>query len=581
MPFKWRIPVYQRHYAWDASEKFDPTHLFLETVEEQTAQRLDGKIPAPHYFGAMLVDNQTRKDVVTQTQLYDVVDGQQRLTTLNVALFALIAVAEEYSYGNDMQAQLAEYIFTDPSHNQPKLDPTNFDRKQYKQVLFEAYGELIPTAKGHDENYDKSKLVAAFKFFRESFANFIANYENEITSIEALQTTLLDGFELVLIVLKESDEAQKVFESLNNTPRPLTTFELIRNNIFYRAAKEEHGLDVELFKSQRWNQLEKRFWEDYPHRSKGSERSNHIEAYIARMLVAKQKQPILFNRFAIFKTYKEFAKGYKDVGVQAELESITKYVDLYKHLMFAEKNPVPDVDFYFYHYDVCDSMDFYPVIFIIASCCASAGEKQKMLNLLESYIIRRTVCRLTAGSYNKQAPILCNVLGENPDYDKLNKIIKASESKTSVFPDDKQVELGCLVGEFYKAKNLKHYIFSRIVSYTATNKAEKSTMDDLTLDHLIPQGWREDKKWRKVLSKFDEGTVDAKIHIIGNLTPMSRERNASKSNRSWKETKKLLKECDLKMTRDLAKNKKWDIDDIQVRSKDLSKTICEIWPYDL
>ena len=65
----------------------------------------------------------------------------------------------------------------------------------------------------------------------------------QTVTIDALIDTITNGFDLVLIQLKQTDEAQKVFESLNNTARPLTTFDLIRNNIFYRADKELSGSD--------------------------------------------------------------------------------------------------------------------------------------------------------------------------------------------------------------------------------------------------------------------------------------------------------------------------------------------------
>ena len=44
-PFMWRIPVYQRHYAWDATAESGPVHLFWDTVKEQTIARLEGKAP--------------------------------------------------------------------------------------------------------------------------------------------------------------------------------------------------------------------------------------------------------------------------------------------------------------------------------------------------------------------------------------------------------------------------------------------------------------------------------------------------------------------------------------------------------
>ncbi len=592
MPYKWRIPVYQRHYAWDAEEDFGPTQSFWEVVEEQAKKRLLAKSPGdkqphPHYFGAILVEN--KPEPLSSVQLYDVVDGQQRLTTLNVVLFSLIGLAAQKGHKKKVKDELAEYIFSDPSPDKrknPKLVPTNFDKDQYENLLYHVYDESKPKKRNRSEQYDKSMVVRACRFFNLCFERFAENNHKEDIEIliKVLQDTILDGFAFVVIPLEETDEAQKVFEALNNTSQPLTTFDLIRNNIFYRADKEERGLDEKLFKSETWQQFEVPFWEEFTNKKGGDK---HIEVYIARMLVAKQEEFILFK--SIYRSYKDFANNNPNImGVEQEIDFISEYVDVYKYLVGeTNKNPVSkNFDFgYFKSHHLLTTV-FLPVIFIIATCESIPEEKQRMIKLLESWYMRRSVCNLM-GDYNKQAPKLCKKLGSKPNYSKLDDFLKESDDDTRTFPRTERVESILYGLNFYARKKIAKHVFENIVWHTTSEtRNERRDIKGLTIDHIIPQSWEESEDWRNVLSAYDEGTITTKIHTIGNLTPMSRGTNSGKSNLPWiiengKGARCWLKESDLQMTRDLAEEKSWTIKDIDERTKKLAKIICEIWPYDI
>ena len=591
-PYEWRIPVYQRHYAWNPDDGFGPTQLFWEIVEEQACKRLNKKNVDPHYFGAILVENKNNRDEFPNIHMYDVVDGQQRLTTINVAMFAIIGVASQLDYRGKVQGKLAKYIFNGSSpdaREQPKLAPTNFDRTQFSNLLCSAFDQE-QLNQDDNERAQQSKIVQACNFFKEQFKEFIETRgnDNELAAIDALIDTIVDGFELVLIPLKKTDEAQKVFESLNNTATPLTTFDLIRNNIFYRADKAETGLDVRLFNSDRWMQFEDPFWEKKHGQRKDG--NTHVEAYMARMLMAKRKRFLPLSRNSIFKEYKDFAnlEGCKALDVKTEIKTISEYVDTYKYLVGeSNRNPLgADFEFGYFLFTWCKSMDFYPTIFSIVTCDVSVEEKQEMLSLLESYVIRRHICGLPSGDYNKQAPRICKELGNKPSCEKLDEFLKESKDATTrTFPGKKEISTGCLNNNFYKKdRNLKIYIFNKIARHTTTTRNEQRDTSGLTIDHIMPQTWTEKNGWKQASNQFKDEDIDRKIHTIGNLTPMSKGLNSQKSNHDWngeKGARSWLRKCDLTMTRDLSDKDKWDIDDIDKRSEELATTICKIWLEDI
>ena len=590
MPIQWKIPVYQRHYAWDAEEDFGAPQLFWNVVEEQAKERLNsGRPPPPHYFGAILVDDKT-KTPEEAINYYDVVDGQQRLTTLSVAMFALIGVAKSHGHAEAIKKDLEEYVFIVPQQKQPKLKPSNFDRDKYNTLLRTAYRTDVPEDWNIRDQYDKSKVIYATDYFYQQFRKFVNKHRQEDTtdSINSLRDALLDGFELVLIKLATTDKAQKVFESMNTTGKLLTTFDIIRNDVFERAADEQDGLDEQLFETDLWQQFEQPFWEDHPGiRGDGI---THIEAYIARMLMAKERKYILLNRNSIVKAYKDkYAVIPYRSAVEKEVEDISSYVKVYKYLVGApaSKNPVDDrLKFGYFMLSECKNLDFAPIIFVIATSKVSIEEMNRMMKLLESYVIRRALCGFSDANYNKQAPSICKFLETNPTYDKLHESLTSSDEVTSVFPTDKRVVEGCLNEPIYKSKSKKYlkYIFDCLAHESLDNKDEIRDIKGLTVDHVIPQSWM-DTSWKNYLNDrgFGDDVVESKLHTIGNLTPMSKGRNASKSNNPWSGAdgaQKSLKECNLKMTSALGKNDEWDIGKVTARSKELAEKIFDIWAYD-
>lgn len=582
MPVQWKIPVYQRHYAWDAEEDHSAPQLFWNVVKDQAQKRVDsGKVPAPHYFGAILIDEKSPEN-------YDVVDGQQRLTTLSVAMFALIGAAKQHGHAEKVKKNLENYVFVSVPSKTPKLKPTNFDRDKYNKLLRTAYRTDLPDTWNIRDQHDKSKVVYVTEYFYKNFLNFISKNSptDEYDSIQSLQDALLDGFDLVLIKLAETDKAQNVFESMNTTGKLLTTFDIIRNNVFERAADEEPGLDEKLFETEQWQQFEQPFWEEYPGRKDMG--VTHIEAYIARMLIAKERRYIYLNRNSIVKAYKDkYEVNPVTSDVEKEVSEISSYINIYKYIVDApaSKNPIAeDFEFGYFMFNECKTLDFVPVIFLIVTSNVSIEQKQNMIWLLESYVIRRALCGLSDSSYNKQVPSICRQLGPKPTYDRLHESLTSSNESTSVFPIDKRVTEGCLNEPIYRSKKYLKYVFDCLAYDLTDNKDEKRDISGLTVDHIIPQSWV-DTPWKKYLNdkEFKDDVIDSKLHTIGNLTPMSKGRNSSKSNSSWLGSggaQESLKECDLKITSALGKNKQWTVDNVTTRSKELAQQICDIWPYD-
>jgi hypothetical protein len=178
-PKRFVVPIYQRTYTW----KIEP-HLetFLEQIEANADERINGDGQFPHYMGAVLVVPRGTY-AFGRMAVLDVVDGQQRLTTFQIFLAVLRDLAR--TLGEQHTADLLGSLLLNPEGPQLrdtveryKLYPTAYDRKLYCDLIDLDYDGLRKSYS--DAFYGNGRvretaelLLRAWGFFREKAEAFI------------------------------------------------------------------------------------------------------------------------------------------------------------------------------------------------------------------------------------------------------------------------------------------------------------------------------------------------------------------------------------------------------------------------
>ena len=265
---RFMIPLYQRKYQW-GDQRVVP---FWEDVEAKASEVLEGESKFQHYMGALILAPIGENAQIGVTPRVQVVDGQQRLTTFQLFLAALREVARTHEC-TDIIAHAEGYIFNplkskdaDPL-TKFKLTPTPSDRVLFHDILENHYSEVRAKyqqcywGNGVPKN-TSLKALRAYELFKqriEQFTKFgpsdanddmedLLNDETDTNEaieirLEALLTAVLNRMKLVVILLGEDDDAQVIFETLNSKGEPLLAMDLVRNNIFYRAEKQDASID--------------------------------------------------------------------------------------------------------------------------------------------------------------------------------------------------------------------------------------------------------------------------------------------------------------------------------------------------
>ena len=240
------IPLFQRHYVWDREEQWSP---LWEDIRQKAFHRLsvsqrDGD---SHFTGAIVI--QQRQTNVDEVPKYEIIDGQQRLTTFQVILCVLRDMCKLYEFGN-IKGEIERYILNqgtlldDSDDEKYKLIPTEFDKASF-----------ISVADGHTGD-DNGQIHSTYNYFKSEIESYV-NRDRE--KMLALFRSILNDFSFVQILLDSGDEPEKIFESLNARAKSLLQFDLLRNNLFLRARIES---DRNRLYRDYWQHFESAYWEE-------------------------------------------------------------------------------------------------------------------------------------------------------------------------------------------------------------------------------------------------------------------------------------------------------------------------------
>lgn len=248
---RFSIPVFQRAYVWDGK---DCDTLWHDVI---TA----GQNDAEHFIGTILYlqDEQAAQQaraagVETAPQVLDVIDGQQRLTTVTLMLAALRNTLVQEAGPDEATARKieAKYLRVNGDY---RLALSEYDR----QTLFDIVDGITPPLPVKDEDAGAD----AFEDYEGSVA-VAANYHYFASKMAADgfdAQTLLRGLENLVIIsaeLEEGDAAQQVFESLNAKGMPLTTGDLVKNCLM---ADVPFAMQSRFF-SEYWKPIQTAFGDD-------------------------------------------------------------------------------------------------------------------------------------------------------------------------------------------------------------------------------------------------------------------------------------------------------------------------------
>lgn len=605
------VPFYQRAYVWTLEDQWE--QLWDDIRDKAEIRLAKGKL-TPHFLGAVVLEPQQREGLIGVDQFH-IIDGQQRLTTLQFALASLLLAlrtAASEAFGNIVTACLANgnpETMRDPAIEVFKVWPTFRDRTNYRSAMtaidrnqlrerfqphFTQGGDLRKIAMEHPP------ALAALWFFTSQFERWLGENEGQTSAVraEALVLAMLRDLKLVSITLDDDDDAQIIFETLNGRGAELHATDLIRNYVFMRADRE--AADAESLYDNLWCKFEGGYWNE-PQR-RGRLNKPRLEWLVHSMLQAEFHEEVDLAR--LYHEYRRFADGKQ---AQVQLTTLSGYANHYKELVSGVgATPIARFGRQITPYDVTT---LYPLALLIATSPPPDAEKSEMFGDLVSFLVRRAVCGLTTKNYNNFfLGTLRQLSTEGISPSVLRKSLRASSADTYRWPDDAEFRTACHSAPLYpgrfdaqRAKAFLAELEGGLRSAARTEEFGFANLDHLDVDHLLPQSWYaywplgdgsviavEEGSEVEVLARSGiemnsrQSAIAARqaaVRSLGNLSLLNLSVNRQVQNHPFKEKRDLfIANTNLRLNIPLISRTIWDEASIADRGKQLTDVAVKLWP---
>ena len=583
----YKIPKYQREYTWGINE-WD--QLFDDVITNE-----DG-----YFLGSYIcVSSQT----MGVSEL-EVIDGQQRFTTLSILLTAIYSKLnanrdnlddEDISNLTNIKKQLTYCPEKGVYRSKLKLQVQNFNLDDYLSLLSE--NNVVSDKLKRPNNAGNRRIYRAFKHFNKCIEEFIKDKAEEgITEIEAL-FELKDKFNEAIIVGIEVDshkDAYMLFESLNNRGVPLSAVDLIKNTLIATSEKSNQsevcyeewkialGYLTEEYSTQ------ERFFRQYYN----AFREELNKPFVDENSTKKYPLSYLATRTTLLDIYDQLIK--KDFNLF--LENLVKEAQIYSIIF----NNADEYKIYKEQLLDLERIQGAPSYILLLYILTKQNELNvsdeqilKIIELLIIFFVRRNLTDVpNTRNLNKIfMDIIDNIHELNGEavYNSIFNSLKECSASDELFeeklrgpiyednPDATRFVL-CSIEANHQTKEIYSDLWSR----------DNSNKYIWTIEHIFPEGQNIPETWVDMIAKGDQALarryLEEYVHTIGNLTITGYNQNLSnmsfdnKRNRT-KDGKDIGYKNGLFLNEDIVNEKDWTIDKIKNRTNKLVNILLDKYKF--
>lgn len=248
------IPRYQREYTWGQR---DWANLYDDVFDND-----------PGYFLGSIIVIQGEIDPKTNIVDFEVIDGQQRLTTISLLLTALYARINERPDAIDEDMQLDDVrplrnrLVLKSNKGMTRVVPQvqNHNQDDYRWILKEHAGLAVVMQR--PKYHGVRKMSKAFEYFYDRLGGEISGMgDDEAVRTLLDKSRLLCSAVLVQINVDSHADAYTLFASLNNRGVPLSAVDLIKNTLLAKVADAD-GDELDYYFEQ-WQEVLRNLGDDY------------------------------------------------------------------------------------------------------------------------------------------------------------------------------------------------------------------------------------------------------------------------------------------------------------------------------
>jgi hypothetical protein len=559
------IPYFQRPYRWKPEK--------VQRLQDDLLNLVDESADV-HFLGAVIIHG--RRGNPSDPKFYEVIDGQQRITTVFLFICAIIKVMSKHGLHDDAAGLFSKYIAitrqTGLSSNS-RLYSCKDDRAQLNSVIRDLLTDQALLAKIPHFNYvdlpvagqsSKGPLQrnyrAAVRFVEQQ-----AKEQPDLARVHALLDALVGRCTVVQIDVSDPASGPKIFDSLNSAQEPMTIGDLVRNEIFSRVANS-HPEQIETIDAQ--------FWQPFANGFKIDDKTNLFDEYFFPFglienpnlrkteVYAKlrEKWKTLQSPEQIIRSLERYQQAFLDLKTDENRQRLSPSLCRRFGRLYRAKAPTST----------------FPFLMQLSNALRDGqiGESDggKILDVLESFLVRRAICGHEPTGLHAVFKRLWQDCDGRPTSEGV--IARIRGHTTVTWPRDEEVRESICSRPLYEAGIVTHLLYSWCESVEG-ELPEFS--DELQIEHVLPQS--PDAEW--FTQGFSRESFETQLHLLANLLLLTQPLNASLSNRPYAEKRRHYDEdASFKATREFAREfTAWTPADISRRSQTLADWAVTQWKY--
>ena len=541
--YLFEIPIYQRPYAWGIEQ----TSELLEDLVNAMADEECIADVSPYFLGSMVVVEQPGN-------VYHVVDGQQRLTTLTILLSVLRGLAEDTSADDlDMFIWQQGNKFAG-TEDRFRVTLRENDREFFRNNI-QIPGKI------------KQFLTESNTVFKDSkkliFENAVHLWEElsnfDQTKRDCLASFLIQCCYLVVVISSDRQLAFRMFSVLNNRGLNLSPTDILKADVIGGIGGNADE-DLRSENALKWEKIEEEL---------GRAHFRELFAHIRTIYMKKKAQTTLDQEF------QEAVLVHVKDGQDFIDRILIPYKEAYQTVCFAEylgRESTEEINAYLNHLDRLDNFDWVPPALEFFRIHSNDS------NLLLKFI--RDLERLAYALYLQRANI-------NERIQRYAEIIGLIERKDDIFDQDSPLQLSnedktavieVLEGAVFPITRICKILLLRLDSLLADSGVTYNH-SVITVEHVLPQNPSTNSQW---LDWFSEENVrEYWTHRLANLVLLSRRKNSQASNYNFARKKSEYfqrKGCaPFALTSQVLESNEWTAEVLENRQSDLMNKFKEAW----
>lgn len=498
--FWFRIPDYQRAYVWGKDEISE----LIDDVNHASEHNSDGQ----YFLGSMVLRKCPRNDDGLSFEEHELLDGQQRLTTLMLMLACI-------------RDRTANVKLKDTSRKMLYQEENEWEnvpgRNRLVYEIRDNVGDFIEQFVKADAGTQSQELSSVAASKNLSLANMAAGMltihgclddEDRFPStgdFDRFVGYLLNNALFIYVATEDLDDAFRLFTILNDRGIPLSNSDILKAKNLGTVAKDSERVKWATY----WEEVEGELGRDEFDRFLSLVRTIYVKDKAREGLLKEfderiygSKPPLLALGSATF----EAVRGYKDAYDEAiQLDGLPPVLgNAYRNRINVMRRGLPATDW------------IPPVL--------AWYRKFKVRSLLD----------LVELIDNKFSADWIVQLTPTQRISNMNEILKAIDAAAvpeevltnKVFDFDRKQLLDLLDGAIY-GRRFARYVLLRLEYLLASHAAPLNLPDEISVEHILPQNPAQSSQWVK---DFTGAQREHFLHRLGNLTLLSRRKNTSLSN---------------------------------------------------